>query len=83
MKNGSELLIHVGLNTSGITDSRLLCQVTQGDVVKKGQTLITFDRSALKQEGFDTTCIIVNTKGSIEHSTKKQRIVEKDIVFYC
>lgn len=83
MKNGSELLIHVGLNTSGITDSRLLCQVTQGDVVKKGQTLITFDRSALKQEGFDTTCIIVNTKGSIERSAKKQRIMEKDIVFYC
>lgn len=83
LKNGSELLIHVGLNTAGITDNRLLCQVSQGDVVKKGQLLIDFQKNELKQEGFDMTCIVVNTKGKIEYSPIQEHIKEKDIIFYC
>lgn len=83
LKNGNEILIHVGLNTSTITDDRMICHVKQGDVIKEGQILITFQKETLEKDGFDVTCIIVSTNSSIDHLTHQTTINHDNIIYSC
>ena len=62
-ENGMELLIHVGLNTVELEGKYYNVHVNDGDTVKKGQTLITFDMDKIKEAGYDVTTpmIVTNT----------------------
>ena len=61
--NGAELLIHIGVDTVELGGKFYTAHVKDGDVVKKGQTLITFDMDAIKAAGYDVTTplIVTNT----------------------
>ncbi|MGG7144521.1 beta-glucoside-specific PTS transporter subunit IIABC [Clostridium nigeriense] len=61
--NGCELLIHIGYNTVQLQGKYFESFVEQGDTVKKGDVLVTFDIDALKKEGYstETPIIITNT----------------------
>lgn len=52
--NGAEVLIHVGLETVNLKGTHYTVHAANGDKVKKGQLLITFDREAIKAAGYDT-----------------------------
>ena len=52
--NGAEVLIHVGLDTVNLKGAHYTVHAANGDKVKKGQLLITFDREAIKADGYDT-----------------------------
>lgn len=58
---GAEILIHIGLNTVELNGKYFTAHVKQGDTVKKGQTLITFDLDQLKAEGYETQIPIIIT----------------------
>lgn len=62
-ESGLELLIHIGVDTVELGGKFYTAHVKDGDVVKKGQTLITFDMDAIKAAGYDVTTplIITNT----------------------
>lgn len=60
--NGVEFLIHIGINTVELNGKGFQAHVTQGDVVKKGDLLVTFDKKMIEQEGYDTTVICVVTE---------------------
>lgn len=66
---GAEILIHIGLNTVELNGKYFTAHVQQGDSVKKGQTLITFDLEQLKAEGYDTQIPVI-----ITNSDKYQNI---------
>ena len=59
--DGLELLIHVGLNTVELEGKYYTVHVSDGDEVKKGQTLITFDMDKIKEAGYDTTTPVIVT----------------------
>lgn len=52
--NGAEVLIHVGLETVNLKGTHYTVHAANGDKVKKGQLLITFDREAIQADGYDT-----------------------------
>lgn len=52
--NGAEVLIHVGLETVNLKGTHYTVHASNGDKVKKGQLLITFDRDAIQADGYDT-----------------------------
>lgn len=83
LANGAEILIHVGLNTTSIHDGRMVNHVKEQEKVKQGQRLITFQKEALEQAGYDVTCMIVNTNGEIIHTTKQSQVHPQDILFSC
>ncbi len=58
-----ELLIHVGLETVGLNGKYYEAFVKEGDHVKKGDTLLTFDQKAVEEAGYDliTPVIVTNT----------------------
>lgn len=61
LNNGAEMLIHVGLNTVELNGKYFEKHVNQGDVIKKGEKLISFDIDKIKSAGYDiTTPVIVS-----------------------
>ena len=69
-ESGIELLIHVGLNTVELEGKYYTVHVNDGDKVKEGQTLITFEMDKIKDAGYDvTTPMIVTNTDDFEEVT--------------
>ena len=60
--HGCELLIHIGLDTVRLDGRYFKAYIKQGDHVKKGQKLLSFDVEAIKKEGYvlQTPVLVVN-----------------------
>ena len=56
---GAEVLIHIGLETVKLKGTHYTTHAANGDQVKKGQLLISFDREAIAADGYDTITPIV------------------------
>lgn len=56
---GTEILIHIGLETVSLKGKHFKTFMNTGDKVKKGDKLIEFDRQAIADEGFNTVIPIV------------------------
>lgn len=61
---GSEILIHVGMNTVNLNGKYFNAKVNQEDRVKKGDVILEFDTKALEEQGYSTVTpvIITNTE---------------------
>ncbi|AEB07525.1 PTS system IIA component, Glc family [Coriobacterium glomerans PW2] len=56
---GFDVLIHVGISTSGLNGRHFRVHASVGDSVKQGDLLIEFDRDAIVSEGYDMTVPIL------------------------
>lgn len=56
---GTEILIHIGIDTFKLKGQFFKAHVKNGDEVKKGDTLIEFDGAQIKSAGYDTVIPIV------------------------
>lgn len=59
--DGLEVLIHIGINTVELDGKGFQAHVQQGDMVKKGDLLVTFDKELIEKEGYDSTIIFIVT----------------------
>lgn len=61
---GAQILIHLGIDTVNLKGKGFTSNVKQGDVVKQGDILGTFDYQKISKEGYDNTVMVVvtNTK---------------------
>lgn len=60
-EDGMELLIHIGINTVELNGKYYTSHVKNGDRVKKGQPLISFDICKIKDAGYDITTPLIVT----------------------
>lgn len=60
-QEGREILIHVGIDTVAMEGKGFSPKVKQGDVVKAGQEILSFDREMLKKAGYKDTVIVILT----------------------
>lgn len=58
-ESGAEVLIHVGIDTVKLGGRFFEAHVRDGDKIKVGDTLLTFDDEAISDEGYDTTAVLV------------------------
>lgn len=63
-ESGMELLIHVGIDTVKLKGEPFVLHVQVGDEVKKGDLLMTFDLTYIKENGYDPTTFIVITNSN-------------------
>lgn len=63
LDNGAEILIHIGINTVELNGEGYQAFVKEGDKVKKGQTLVTFDMDLIRSKGYSlvTPVIVTNS----------------------
>ena len=59
--DGTEMLIHIGIDTVNLNGKYFKSYVKEGDYVKAGDTLITFEMDKVKNEGYDTVIPLVFT----------------------
>lgn len=82
--NGVEALIHIGINTVELDGEGLQVKVQQGDCVKKGDLLVTFDKAFIEEKGYDSTVIFILTdmgdEGQLETETGKEKNVMEKVM---
>ncbi|MDE5696818.1 MAG: glucose PTS transporter subunit IIA [Lachnospiraceae bacterium] len=59
--DGMEVLIHVGIDTVNMNGDGFELFVSEGDKVKAGQKLLTFDIAKIKAAGYSTTTAVLLT----------------------
>ncbi|MBU5481467.1 beta-glucoside-specific PTS transporter subunit IIABC [Blautia sp. MSJ-19] len=83
-EDGTEILIHVGLETVEMQGKGFQLLVKEGEQVKCGQELLRFDRDAIKKAGaLDTVILVVTNTDDYEDistATTGQKIQTSDIV---
>lgn len=58
---GTEILIHIGVDTVNLKGKFFEAHVQDGDSVKKGQLLISFDQAQIEKAGYDTVIPMIFT----------------------
>lgn len=61
-KNGTEILIHMGLDTVDLNGLPFDVKVKEGQEVKRGQLLVDINIEMIKKNGKDPTVIVVLTQ---------------------
>ncbi|MGD6871806.1 PTS sugar transporter subunit IIA [Sutcliffiella horikoshii] len=74
--SGAEILIHVGLETVSMNGEGFEGHVKEGDKVKAGDKLITFNIDLIKEKAADIITPIVITNGENVESLNKKSIAE-------
>ena len=59
--DGVELLIHIGIDTVNLGGKHFTLHCKRGDVIHKGDPLVTADLAAITAAGYDPTTIVVCT----------------------
>ncbi|MDT3394837.1 MAG: glucose PTS transporter subunit IIA, partial [Bacillota bacterium] len=83
--SGIELLVHVGLDTVELKGKPFTMHVSDQQVIKKGQPLMTVDFKAIKAAGYDPTTLVIvtNTNEFVEVvPTEKTTVSNQDTVIY-
>lgn len=78
--NGCEVLIHIGLDTVQLEGKYFEAYVKQGDKVKKGDLLVTFDKDKIINEGYnlETPVIITNYADYIDLVEKSVKTINRN-----
>lgn len=76
---GTEVLIHIGIDTVNLNGEFFHPQKQSGDEIKKGEVLLKFDMDKIKEAGYDvvTPVIISNTNDYVDVTTVSQGNVSK------
>lgn len=80
--NGTQILIHIGIDTVKLEGRGFDLKVAQGDKVKKGDLLVEFDKNLLEKEGYDSTVMFIVSdplKNVNVHEGRKEAV--KDFAF--
>ena len=80
-----ELLIHIGIDTVQLQGEGFVVSVHEGDIVMKGDLLITFDSQLMVERGLDDVVIMIITNSQdipqIETAPDKTILKPSDTIF--
>lgn len=79
---GTEILIHLGLDTVTLDGKYFDIKVTDGDAVKQGDLLGTFDKEQLEAENFSmvTPVLILNSEADNHVTVEHNGLVDRNTV---
>lgn len=59
LKDGLELLIHIGINTVELQGKYFTKHAKDGDFLKKGEKIVSFDIDGIRNAGYDPTVAVI------------------------
>lgn len=59
--NGAEILVHIGIDTVNLNGKYFESHIKDGQTVKKGDLMISYDLGKIKSEGYDPTVMVMVT----------------------
>jgi len=85
--DGIEILLHVGLDTVNLKGEGFNLYCKEGQSVKKGDLLLTFDKELLMEKSIDDTTMMVITDANNHeitkfHSSKDMKVKESILLEY-
>ena len=84
-EKGTEVLMHVGIDSVNLEGEGFKVFVEEGDTVKKGQKVLTYDKTVFEKNNIDETTImaISNTQDyeDIQMLAKGEEIIAGDPIF--
>ena len=69
---GTEVLIHIGVDTVNLKGKYFTAHVKDGDIVKRGQLMVEFDREQIEKAGYDTVIPMIFTDLPEGRTLKKE-----------
>lgn len=75
---GTELLIHIGIDTVKLNGKYFTVHVNENDTVKKGDLLVEFDKAQVEKEGFDTVIPVIVT--NLNEAGRLVKINDKSVI---
>ncbi len=78
-EEGVEILIHIGFDTVNLNGKYFEAHVEQGQHVKRGQTLVTFNLEKIREEGYDVQTPILITDMA---AYKDMEVKNSDLIDY-
>ena len=79
LDNGTELLIHIGINTVELQGEGYTAHISEGEHFKAGQTLLTFDKAFIEGKGYKTVTPVIITNP--DDFAKIEKSAEGDVDF--
>ena len=79
LDNGTELLIHIGINTVELKGEGYTAHVSEGEHFKAGQTLITFDKALIESKGYKVVTPVIITNP--DDFKKIEKFADGDVDF--
>lgn len=76
-KGGNGLLIHVGIDTVNLQGKYFDAHVREGQELKKGDCILTFDKEQIEKAGYDTITSLIQTEPAEGYSLHKEP--ERDV----
>ncbi|MFM9277471.1 beta-glucoside-specific PTS transporter subunit IIABC [Paenibacillus jiagnxiensis] len=67
---GTELLVHIGLDTVKLKGQHFKMHIAEGDRIEKGQLLVEFDIQKIKELGYDTITPVIVTNTPVYSDIK-------------
>ena len=80
---GTEILIHIGINTVALKGKHFSPVVQEGDIVRQGDLLIQFDIDKIKEAGYETVTpvIVTLTKQEVDvFETNQEQVENNDVL---
>ena len=63
--DGTEILIHIGIDTVNLKGKYFDAKVKTGDYIKVGDTLVEFDKDSIIKEGYEVITPVIITNSSV------------------
>lgn len=78
-ENGTEILIHIGIDTVELNGEGFDVQVEVGSKVKQGQTLVNVDFEAIENKGYksEVLVVILNTDDFLDIISEEKTTVKQ------
>lgn len=80
---GTEILIHIGINTVALKGKYFSPVVQEGDIVRQGDLLIQFDIDKIKEAGYETVTPVIVTLTQQEvdvFETTQEQVQKNDVL---
>lgn len=80
---GTEILIHIGINTVALKGKHFSPVVQEGDIVRQGDLLIQFDIDKIKEAGYETVTPVIVTLTQQEvdvFETTQEQVQKNDVL---